>query len=541
MDGNRKALKERWQQRTDTAFERMFAGKSDEELRTLTQRESMAMAIARELAAFVLEEHVALDRAVQPAEESTTCCPKCGQPGQRAVKKNGKLAERPIVTQVGEISLRRERWRCPKCRVIFFPLDVRLELGTEGFSPAVLQKAVRQGSKASSFEEASDDLRELAQIEISPTHIQRVSERIGGEWREHRDADVAKFRELKLERDYPEASSGAAAVMLDGGRAQTRADDSGRGVTAPGWRETKVGCCLTLQTKAAEKDPHPEPPAKFLEPITAGRLAAEIKRRRAVSSEKAAVESERLPGKKGIKKKKKAWKRSRSGKKAKRIRVRTVVATMEDSDAFGWQVAAEVHRRGLDRVKRKACVCDGQAYNWSVYEMHLRPLDFVPILDFVHLLAYLYDAAHAACRGDAVRGWKQYEQWLRLAWSGKATELLTQLQAALRELQRGRTATSELQTLSETVTYVTNNRERMAYPEYRRLGLPTSSAPVESTIKQINRRIKGSEKFWLVEGAEAMLQLRAAQISDDGRWLRNWHRPRKHRRSVGTGRLNQAI
>jgi hypothetical protein len=33
---------------------------------------------------------------------------------------------------------------------------------------------------------------------------------------------------------------------------------------------------------------------------------------------------------------------------------------MENSETFGWQVAAEVHRRGLDRAERKACVCDGQ-------------------------------------------------------------------------------------------------------------------------------------------------------------------------------------
>jgi hypothetical protein len=327
--------------------------------------------------------------------------------------------------------------------------------------------------------------------------------------------------------------------MLDGGRVQMRGDDSGRGVTDPHWRETKVGCCLTLQTKAVEKDPHPEPPAKFLEPKTTSRMVAQIKRRRSAGGEKADDKAKRLNKKKSKSTKPKS-KRLRSAKK-QRTRVRTVIATLETSDTFGWQVAAEVHRRGLDRLKRKACVGDGQASNWSVFEMHLRPLNFIPILDFVHLLAYLYDSAHAAYNGDAVRGWKKYEQWLRLAWAGQTRELLTQLQTALKELKRRGRTTEQQATLSETITYVTNNRERMDYPEYRRLGLPVSSAPVESTIKQLNRRIKGSEKFWLVTGAEAMLQLRAAQLSDDGRWDRYWRRPRKHRRSVGGGRLSQAV
>jgi hypothetical protein len=46
-----------------------------------------------------------------------------------------------------------------------------------------------------------------------------------------------------------------------------------------------------------------------------------------------------------------------------------------------------------------------------------------------------------------------------------------------------------------------------------RLGLPTTSAPIESTIKQVSRRVKGTEKFWSVN-ADPMLQLRADMISE---------------------------
>jgi hypothetical protein len=403
----------------------------------------------------------------------------------------------------------------------------------------VLAKAVRQASKASSFAEASDDLRELADVEISATHLQRLSERIGEEWAEVRDEEVEKFRKAKLERTYKEPPRGAAAVMLDGGRLQTRAEDGGRGVTEASWRESKVACCLTLQTKVQDVDPEPEPPSKFLEPTEAARLASEIKRRSRPATERSDKDREETKSSQGKKKRKKAAKR-RGPRKRDRTRVRTVVATMENSETFGWQVAAEVHRRGLDRAKRKACVCDGQAYNWSIYEMHLLPAGFVAILDFVHLLAYLYDAAHAYRGSDAARGWKTYEQWLRWAWSGKVSSLLQSLRAAAAELKaKGSAAAARKQTIDETLTYVTNNRERMNYPEYRRLGLPVSSAPVESTIKQINRRVKGSEKFWLGGGAEAVLQLRAAQLSQDDRWDRNWTRPRKHRRAAGSGRLAQ--
>ena len=381
---------------------------------------------------------------------------------------------------------------------------------------------------------------ELADVEISPTHLQRLSERIGKEWVEVRDEEVEEFHKRELPRTYKEPMKGAAAVMLDGGRLQTRAEDCGRGVNDARWRESKVACCVTLQTKAQGTDPQPEPPSKFLEPTEAARLASEIKRRSRPSSGRNDEHRDETKSSKGEKKPKKPEKRRRR-RKRNRTLVRTVVATMENSESFGWQVAAEVHRRGLDQAKRKACVCDGQAYNWSVYEMHLLPLGFIPILDFVHLLAYLYDAAHALHGWDAARGWKTYAQWLRLAWSGKVGTLLSSLRTAAAELAaKGRGAADRKCTVDETLTYVTNNRQRMDYPEYRRLGLPISSAPVESTIKQINRRVKGSEKFWLQGGAEAILQLRAAQLSQDDRWNRYWSRPRRHRRAVGSGRLAQA-
>ena len=120
MDGKTGTLHDRWVKRTEAAYRRMFAGKSREELVTLTQREDMAVSIAKELAAFVLEEHVALDPAAEPAEASTTCCPKCGQPGTPAVQEDEELLERRVTTRAGEIGMRRQRWWCEKCRIVFF-------------------------------------------------------------------------------------------------------------------------------------------------------------------------------------------------------------------------------------------------------------------------------------------------------------------------------------------------------------------------------------------------------------------------------------
>jgi hypothetical protein len=379
-------------------------------------------------------------------------------------------------------------------------------LGTERYSPQILEKGVRQASKAASFKEASEDLKALAEVSISPTHLQRLGERVGKEWAQARDQEVQAFREDKLTCAYAAAPK-AAAVMLDGGRVQTRAEEGGRGVRDGKWRETKTACCLSLFSTESAVDPQPEPPSKFLDAARVAQLTAEVKRR----SRPTLGRAQAAPAKKQGRKKRR---RPASSK-----RVRTVVATMADSETFGWQMAAEVKRRGLDRARRKGCVCDGQQYNWTLFEMHLLPWGFIGILDFVHLLTYLHDAAHA-WKKDRQRAWKQYEQWLRWAWSGQVKPLLTDLRKAASELGEPPQEVADSdprQIVKDTLRYVQNNRTRMDYPRYRCLGLPTSSAPVESTIKQINRRVKGSEKFWLDGGAEAILQVRAAYISEDDR------------------------
>jgi hypothetical protein len=67
-----------------------------------------------------------------------------------------------------------------------------------------------------------------------------------------------------------------ATVLVDGGRVQTRGEASGRGVVDPAWREVKVACCQALSSRAQATDPPPEPTRKFLDPVEAARLAAEM-------------------------------------------------------------------------------------------------------------------------------------------------------------------------------------------------------------------------------------------------------------------------
>jgi len=84
-------------------------------------------------------------------------------------------------------------------------------------------------------------------------------------------------------------------------------------------------------------------------------------------------------------------------------------------------------------------------------------------------------------------------------------------------------STSVHRIVGKALTYLQNQSGKMNYPQCRRQGLPTTTSHIESTVKLLNHRVKGSEKFWSESGAEALLQLKADTLSDTGHWETFWH------------------
>ena len=89
--------------------------------------------------------------------------------------------------------------------------------------------------------------------------------------------------------------------------------------------------------------------------------------------------------------------------------------------------------------------------------------------------------------------------------------------------------TSARQILSSALTYLENHQQYMNYPRYRELGLPITSSVMESTMKELNYRIKGTEKFWSPRGAEALLQLRADRLSNSQPLKKFWEERQQSR------------
>ena len=119
---------------------------------------------------------------------------------------------------------------------------------------------------------------------------------------------------------------------------------------------------------------------------------------------------------------------------------------------------------------------------------------------------------------------------------------MAQRQAELGLPEKDEGVTSPRQIVATALGYLQENKERMRYADFRKAGLPMTSSLVESLVKQFNYRVKGTEKFWdNPEGAEAILQVRAALLNDDDRLAAHiMSRPGNPFRRYATRELGQA-
>jgi hypothetical protein len=195
--------------------------------------------------------------------------------------------------------------------------------------------------------------------------------------------------------------------------------------------------------------------------------------------------------------------------------VKTVVATRRGYDHLGQAMAGEAFGRGFNLAKNKAFMGDGLKVNWSLWSRYFS--HSTPITDLMHALSYVYAAAIVS-RGRIEDGWSLYLVWLDRVWSGEVGRVIE----ALKEIAAEQDDIPEA--VRRATTYLRNNGDRMRYAAYRRAGLPSTTSPVESTQKQINKRIKGTEKFWRDESLEPLLQLKADDLGETQNQHAFWHR-----------------
>jgi len=387
-------------------------------------------------------------------------------------------------------------------------------LDSREVTPALVQRIVYAAAETRSFERGSVVLEQVGGNQISASTVARVTQQVGLELAALRDqeqpAETSKLEPISSRLvQSPEVAPELAVVECDGGRIRTREAGQGRGVHGEAWRETKNACLLRMTHKTFEADPEPELPRAFRDPQRVANLA-----------EKEAPPA--LPPELPTSPPSQGEPASDEPPWRPRRMVRTCLSSMAEADTFGQQMRREARQRRFFEAAFRAFLGDGLPWNWSIWKRYFA--DFIPILDFIHALHYVYAAALAMESQFSV-AWSRYLKMARDCWQGRVAEVVSELKQWL--VEHGLPEGMELpekdprQAVADAARYLSNNQGRMDYPRYRRLGLPVTSALMESLVKEVNYRVKGTEMFWNdPRGAEAILQVRAAALCDDDRLAR---------------------
>jgi len=360
------------------------------------------------------------------------------------------------------------------------------------------------------YQLAAATLEEIGDITISGRHLGNLATQIGGELAEKRDAQTAAYFDQPLPRMVTEPSTPIplACVSGDGGRLQTRRECRINGVQDPHWREDKNAIFMRMTGVQFADDPAPDLPGCFQDRQYMKKLLS------GVCEEDDFSPSELDQAQSDFR----SWRPERI--------YRTCLSTMHNSDSFGRMMQSEADARGFYKAQKRAFVCDGLPYNWTIQQRHFPT--FTPILDFTHAMERVYEAARVV-RQSSEEVWEIYVRWTSACWQGRVEEVLHEMRHEQQQFDHAPAVSEETdprKVLASAITYFSNNVLRMDYARYRKEGLPMTSAHMESFVKEINYRVKGTEKFWNDgPSAEAILQLRASALSDDNR-LQNHLRSR---------------
>lgn len=178
----------------------------------------------------------------------------------------------------------------------------------------------------------------------------------------------------------------------------------------------------------------------------------------------------------------------------------------------------------ISELYPKACLvglADGAASNWSFLKSRAESL----LIDFWHVTEYLSKAASAMYPNQSQKELR--EEWLETACHklkhnvGSASRILNELIAFKKEHKM---LSKNKKLLQATITYLSNNKDKMAYHKHVSANLPIGSGVTEAACKTIvkQRMCKGAAK-WKDKGATTVLTLRSLHLTNS-RWDQFWQK-----------------
>jgi len=207
-----------------------------------------------------------------------------------------------------------------------------------------------------------------------------------------------------------------------------------------------------------------------------------------------------------------------------------VFGTLADKDAAFEQLADQVARRKTDQLTDQVALTDGSRALQLKVEAYLP--DFCLVLDLIHVTEYLWEAANMLLgETHPTRQW-WVQDALRCLLDDDHLTLFRHLE---RQSLRSDLSPGKRLALSRILNYLRRNRPYMDYQLYLARGWPIATGVIEGACRHLVKdRFELSGMRWSLQGAQAMLDLRAVQLNGDWDDFQRFRRQQVHQQRFGS-------
>lgn len=205
------------------------------------------------------------------------------------------------------------------------------------------------------------------------------------------------------------------------------------------------------------------------------------------------------------------------------LRKRVWASVEKKSSEVILELFSEAQKRDPKHCKEWVVLVDGHGYQLSEIKKNAKKLGvkITIILDIVHVIEYIWDAAHLLFdeSSQSCENWVGTKLLDVLNSNGRKVAGSIRMSAAKRDLSEKQKKQAET-----CANYLTKNKQYIAYKTYLQKGYPIGTGVIEGTCRYLVKdRMDITGARWGVEGAEAILRLRSITKSNDFENYWNFH------------------
>jgi hypothetical protein len=474
------ASRERFDQVVDWLAGTHTSGLTHAELETQLQTQG------RELLRQLLQDH--LDLRAHREERLEAVSDMDGVP--RGTVEAGH--RRILTTVFGEVTVTRLAYR-RRGHPNLHPGDAALNLPAEKHSHGLRRLAAVEASRGS-FDGAVDGIDRATGQQVGKRQVEGLAERA-----------AADFDAFYAQRRPPAADPGDVLVVSADGKGIVMRPDGLRAATQKAAAEASPKLATRLSKGEKRNRKRMATVASVYDTAPAPRTPADI-----LASADA---DERQPT------------------PAPAAKDKWLTASVEhDAATVISQAFDEADRRDPDHTRTWVALVDGD--NTQIERIHAEARDrdvHVPVtIDFVHVLEYLWSAAW--CFYD--EGDPAAETWVHDKAHAVLDGNAKQVAAAIRsKATRAGLDPSTRRNVDRAATYLVNKAPYLDYPTALAAGWPIATGVIEGACRHlIKDRMDITGARWSVQGAEAVLKLRALYSNDDFDEYWTYHLAQEQRR-----------